>query len=171
VLELGCGTGTTAIRLADAADTILATDFAEAMLAIGRRRAAEAGVGNVTFARRDAADAARDGPFDAVLAFNLLHLVPDLDATLAAMAAALRPGGVIAVKALCLRAPGLSWKFRAMLLLLPALQAMGKAPRLARMDVAGFEQAIVRAGFEIVETGNYPAMPVNRFVVARKPTI
>jgi ubiquinone/menaquinone biosynthesis C-methylase UbiE len=169
VLELGCGTGTTAIRLADAAGTILATDFSDGMLTIARQRAAEAGVENVAFARRDAADAARDGPFDAVLAFNLLHLVPDLDATLAAMAAALRPGGAIAVKAVCLAEPGLSLKLRAVLWLLPLAQMAGKAPRLHRLSVAAFERAIARAGFEIVETGNYPAMPVNRFVVARKP--
>jgi hypothetical protein len=37
------------------------------------------------------------------------------------------------------------------------------------LDVAAFDRAILRAGFEIVETGAYPAMPVNRFVVARKP--
>jgi ubiquinone/menaquinone biosynthesis C-methylase UbiE len=170
VLELGCGAGTTAIRLADAAGTILATDFADAMLTIGRQRAAEAGVGNVAFARRDAARAADDGPFDAVLAFNLLHLVEDMDSVLAAMAAALKPGGMLAVKAICLREPGMSWRFRAALgLLLPVLQALGRAPRLRRLTVAEFEAAITRAGFEIAETANHPERPVNRLVIAHRP--
>jgi ubiquinone/menaquinone biosynthesis C-methylase UbiE len=168
VLELGCGTGTTAIRLADAAGEIVATDFAEAMLAIARQRAAEAGAKNLTFVRHDAASAVAIGPFDVVMAFNLLHLVRDLDAVLASMAAALKPGGLLAVKALCLGEPGLSLKFRAALLLLPLMQLAGRAPWLARRDVAAFEQAIRRAGFEIVEVGDYPATPVNRFVVARK---
>ena len=41
VLELGCGTGRTALRLADHADTITASDVSPGMLAVGRRLAQE----------------------------------------------------------------------------------------------------------------------------------
>ena len=51
VLEIGCGTGSTALRLADAAKTMIATDIAPNMVAIGAQKAAEQGIGNLRFPR------------------------------------------------------------------------------------------------------------------------
>lgn len=171
VLELGCGTGTTAIRLADAAATITATDIAESMLDIARDRAAAAGVTNVTFAHAEAAKVAAGAPYDAVMAFNLLHLLPDRAAALAAIRHDLRPGGLLICKTICLAEPGQSWKLRlALATLLPVLQALGRAPRFAQLTVAGLEAEIAAAGFEIVETGSYPERPPNRLVIARRPS-
>ncbi len=170
VLELGCGTGTTAIRLADAVAAITATDIAAAMLDIARGRAAEAGVTNVTFTQADAAEVVAGAPYDAVMAFNLLHLLPDRAATLAAIRRDLRPGGLLICKTICLAEPGQSWKLRlALAVALPVLQALGRAPRFAMLTVAGLEAEIAAAGFEIVETGNYPERPPNRLVIARRP--
>lgn len=170
VLELGCGTGTTAIRLADAVTTITATDIADTMLEIARGRAAEASVTNVTFAHADAAEVTAGAPYDAVMAFNLLHLMPDRAATLATTLRDLRPGGLLICKTICLAEPGQSWKLRlALAVALPVLQALGLAPRLARLTVAGLEAEIAAAGFEIVETGSYPDRPPNRLVIARRP--
>ena len=170
VLELGCGTGSTALRLADAAARITAIDYAQEMLTIGQRRAAEQGIDNVTFALADASGhGLPDGPFDAICAFNLLHLIPDLDGALAAIADKLRPGGTFISKTVCLAEPGISLKLRAMMLALPLLQMFGKAPRLAKIPIATLEAAILRAGFEIIESANYPAHPPSRFIVARKP--
>ena len=170
VLELGCGTGSTALRLAETVARITAIDYAQEMLTIGERKAAEQGLENVTFALADAADdGLPDGPFDAICAFNLLHLIPDLDSALAGIAEKTRPGGVFISKTICLAEPGLSLKLRAMMLALPLMQMFGKAPRLAKTSIATLEAAIIRAGFEIVESGNYPAHPPSRFIVARKP--
>jgi len=170
VLELGCGTGTTAIRLADAVAAITATDLADNMLKIARGRAAEAGVANVTFAHADAAEVAAGTPYDAVMAFNLLHLMPDRAATLAAIARDLRPGGLLICKTICLAEPGQSWKLRlALATALPVLQALGRAPRFDTLTIAGLEAEIAAAGFEIVEAGNYPDRPPSRLVIARHP--
>jgi len=168
VIEFGCGTGTTAVSLAGDAGHVLATDISEAMLAIGRRRAAEAGAENVAFAQRDVR-AEPGEAFDVALAFNLLHLLPDPAASVREMAAALRPGGTLIVKATCLADPGLGWRYRAMLLGLPVMQWLGRAPAVTFLRVAELDAAVQAAGLEIVETGVYPASPPNRFVVARKP--
>jgi len=171
VLELGCGTGSTALLLADAAGHITASDYAENMIAIARRKAAEQAIENVTFVLADASgDGLPDGPFDVICTFNLLHLVPDLDTTLAAIAAKTRPGGTFISKTVCLADPGLSLKLRAMLwLALPVMQMLGKAPRVAKLSITTLQDAITRAGFEIVETANQPANPPSRFIVARRP--
>ena len=35
--------------------------------------------------------------------------------------------------------------------------------------IARLEDAVTRAGFDIIETGDYPNRPASRFIVARKP--
>lgn len=169
VLELGCGTGSTALRLADAAAQITASDYAEEMVRIARRKAAEQNLDNVDFVVADAAgNTLPEGPFDVICAFNLLHLLADLDGTLAVIADKLRPGDLFISKTVCLAEPGISLKIRAMMLALPLLQWLGKAPHVAKFSIATLEDAIRRAGFEIIETGNHPAHPPSRFIVARK---
>ena len=54
VLELGCGTGSTALTLSDAAGHIHATDISSGMIEIANRKAVAAGVTNVSFGQADA---------------------------------------------------------------------------------------------------------------------
>ena len=168
-LEIGCGTGTTALKLAASADHILATDISPAMIDIARDKAAAAGTDNVTFTPAPA-DTLPDGPYDAVMAFNLLHLLRDLDGTLAQIAARVRTGGLFLSKTTCLDGPGVPLRLRALISLgLPLMQLFGRAPYVNRLSIAALEEAVARAGFDIIETGDYPNRPSNRFIVARKP--
>lgn len=79
VLELGCGTGGTAIRLAPGVARWIATDFSSGMVRIARAKPAG---GNLTFVVTDDANAFDGGPFDAVCAFSVLHLIDDMPAML-----------------------------------------------------------------------------------------
>lgn len=168
-LELGCGTGSTALLLADSAAHILATDYSEGMLAIARRKATAQGIDNVTFRRLAAGEGAGDGPFDVVMAFNLLHLIEDLDGTLAQIAEHTKPGGMFISKSAVKSGSGFSLKFTAMMAVLPIMQAFGKAPFVRIMPAQELEAAIVAAGFTIVETGNHPkGPPAGRYIVARR---
>lgn len=168
VLELGCGTGSTAIELAANAGRITATDLSQEMLNVGKERARAAAVTNVELHNCDALGAP-EGPFDVVMAFNLLHLVPDLTAVLAAVAARVPPGGLFISKTPCLgqaRGSAKYWMFR---LAIPLMRLVGKAPsHVEFLDVRGLEAAVQRAGFEIIETGNYPAATPGRYLVARR---
>ncbi|MGF1659996.1 MAG: class I SAM-dependent methyltransferase [Rubrimonas sp.] len=165
VLELGCGTGTTALRLADAAARIDATDFSTRMIEIATGKARAAGVASVAFSRADLTDpAAAPGPYDAVLAFNLLQLMPDLPAALALIAARVKPGGVFVSKSVCLGEPG----WRRARIVVGALRAVGIAPPLRFLRITALDAAIERAGFEIVERGMFPERPPGRFLVARR---
>lgn len=169
VLEMGCGTGSTALRLADAAGRITASDYSQEMLNIGAEKAKEAGIDNVDFVRADIEAGDLDGQqFDMVCAFNVLHLVRDLEGSIAGIAEKTRPGGLFISKSPCLSEPALGFKFRAMMLAIPVLQLFGKAPHVGRFSIAELEQAITNAGFEIIETGNHPAHPPSRYIVARK---
>ena len=81
VLEIGCGTGSTALTLSLFTGPYRATDIAPQMIAVARQRLAASPRPNLRFVVEDADATASEaaGPFDAVLAFNLLHLVADLD--------------------------------------------------------------------------------------------
>ncbi|WP_135506273.1 class I SAM-dependent methyltransferase [Roseovarius aestuariivivens] len=168
VLELGCGTGTTALRLADAVAQIDAWDYAEEMIAIaeGKPEAADA---PVAFHTGGIEAAVATGPYDVVMAFNLLHLLDDLDTALADIHGAVRPGGLFISKTFCAPERGGPLLYRVIRLALPVLQLLGLAPKVVFHRVAELDAAIGRAGFEIVETGNYPEAPPRRFVVARRP--
>lgn len=166
VLELGCGTGSTALKLAPHTGSILATDFSEGMIA---QAEAKMGVDNVRFLQADAfSPALEDGAFDVVMAFNLFHLVDCVEETMARVHDLLVPGGVLISKTPCIGERSLGLKFGLLKRLIPLMQLVGKAPFVRFETIKGLEAQIARAGFEIVETGNYPRRPPNHFVVARR---
>ena len=160
VLELGCGTGSTALRLAEHVNAYTASDVSSGMIDIARAKpGAEAIDLRVAGTERDAY---QDLKPDAVLAFNLLHLLPDLDSALDDIHAMLPKGGLFISKT---PAIGEKWYFRP---LLAILQLIGKAPFARLMKVPEIDAKIAEAGFELVETGLYPPSTPSRFVVARK---
>ena len=165
VLELGAGTGSTALHLAGSVAQYTVSDVSSAMIDIAREKAWDAGVANIDFAVSDIAGAP-DGPFDVVMGFNLLHLVEDLEGALSHIHKLVKPGGLFISKSICEPEKGTSWKFMLMRMAIPLMQMMGKAPFVAIRRISDFERQIMDAGFEIAETGDYPAKPPSHFVVA-----
>lgn len=101
VLEIGCGTGTTALRLAASTRRMLATDVSAEMIAIARQKLASL-TEPLPQLRFGVIDAEAPAPYsdchDAVLAFNVLHLVSDLDLALQAVLPTIKPGGLFISK-------------------------------------------------------------------------
>jgi ubiquinone/menaquinone biosynthesis C-methylase UbiE len=160
VLEIGCGTGSTAIRLAPHAGSWTATDFSEEMLRIARAKPAPE---NLRFSRADAEQAFDGGPFDAVCAFQVLHLVDDLPGLLAEIHAHLKPGGVLIARTWCFADMG--FFLRALFLMLRVLKLFPPARALTR---PALRQAIAAAGFEVVEERVFGKNPHGPYMVARK---
>jgi 2-polyprenyl-3-methyl-5-hydroxy-6-metoxy-1,4-benzoquinol methylase len=134
------------------------------MIAIAREKAAAQGVANVRFEQGTLSEVSlAEGPFDVVLAFNLLHLLEDISGAARRAHALLRPGGRFVSKTVCLAEQTRLWSVP-----LAAARAFGFAPFVRCLTVAELEDAIRGASVEIVETGFYPPSPPSRFVVARK---
>ncbi len=93
-LDLGCGTGAAAVRLARLGINVTLLDSSPAMLEIAKRAAREAGVdGKIALKHADAAQVTNlfpVGSFDIVLCHNILEYVDDPDAVLSAAAQVLR---------------------------------------------------------------------------------
>ncbi|MCP5075934.1 MAG: class I SAM-dependent methyltransferase [Rhodobacteraceae bacterium] len=171
ILELGCGTGSTALLLAENVAQVTASDLSGNMTRIGAGKAKEQGISNVRFVTGDVLDETAEsesGPFDAVLALNLLHLLEDVPATICRIHRLLKPGGLFISKTTCNPGSGSHLKFRLIKMALPVMQLFGKAPYVNFMEIEELEGIISGSGFDILETGNYPASPPNRYVVARK---
>ena len=138
------------------------------MIAIAREKLAAQPMPQLGFAVADAdAPVLGQGAWDAVLAFNLLHLVHDLDHAIAAGVQALRPGGLFISKTACISemnplVPRLA---------LPLMRAIGKAPHVLCFDAAHLQAAMVRHGLvlEAVERHGTKGKDIRVFIVARKP--
>lgn len=168
VLEIGCGTGSTALRLAPFTRSLLATDVSPAMIDIAHQRLAGQPSPQLRFAVADAdALAAGQGSYHAVLAFNVLHLVSDLDAALALAAQALRPGGLLISKTPCLAEMNPLIPHVAV----PLMRAIGMAPPVLCLSEQRLQSALVQQGLQIVcaERHGTRGKDIRAFVVARKP--
>ena len=171
-LELGCGTGPTALRLRPHVSTFEATDISEAMIDIAKgRQTGTAPDHQVAFRVASAPDSFAEGmAYDAVFAHSLLHLVPDPEALLARVAQAVPTGRYFISKTPCLGAKGMALQSVAMRVMIPLMQLTGKAPPVIRFfSTEGLEAMITRAGFDVVEAGSFPGgKPPSYYIVARR---
>ncbi len=163
VLEIGCGTGSTAIVHAPHVQHIRAVDYSKNMIAIARQRAAEAGVTNIDFEVQGIdAMAAEADTYDAVLALNILHLVDDHHDTLAKIHRLLRPGGLFVSSTVCLGDIS-----KAAQPLLRAGSALRVLPLLRFFSADQWVGDVTAAGFSIEDEWRSPTSP-SIFLIAKK---
>ena len=166
VLELGCGTGTTALKLAGDVQSYLATDISAEMIAIAKEKSAASPGPALVFRIATAeALAPEAGPFDAVLGFNYLHLVRDLPGTLRSIHALLAAEGLFISKTPCVGDMNPLIRF-----VLPAMRAIGKAPYAGVFQAAELTRHIRAAGFDILAAESHATKGNDNrpYIVARK---
>jgi ubiquinone/menaquinone biosynthesis C-methylase UbiE len=146
---------------------MLATDVSPEMIRIASEKLAAQSVPQLRFAVSDAPSLLTADPvYDAVLAFNVLHLLPALEPTLRAMHAAMRPGGLAISKTPCLA------EMNPLIprLAVPLARAVGLAPPVRSLDAATLRYAFQRSGFvvEAMERHGTKRKDWRVFIVARK---
>lgn len=164
VLELGAGTSSTALRLAPHVADYTASDISAEMVRIGREKLALQPVPSLRIVQGVPGDPALgEGPFDAILALNLLHLLRDPAQQIRRIHGLLKPGGLFISKTGCL-----GGVFRAMMPVIGVMRLLGRAPHVTAFTVAQLERAITDAGFGIVEAATDPGFLPRRYIVARR---
>jgi trans-aconitate 2-methyltransferase len=95
VLDVGCGDGrvTAAIAARIPGGSVVGVDPSRSMIEHASRQFGPSMHPKLRFEVADAASLPYRGEFDRVVSFNALHWVPDQDAALRSIRAALRPGG------------------------------------------------------------------------------
>ena len=165
-LDVGCGTGSLALRLAPSAARIHGLDLSSEMIRIAREKADAAAVSNVSFHVGPFDDSVPfdAGSLDGVCAYSLLHLMADRDAALARIHRLLRPGGVLVTSTLCLAETWVPYTP-----LLTMMRWLGKAPPVAVIDKKTLRAEVHAAGFVDVEHPDVGAVSTVEFLIAVKP--
>ena len=162
VLEIGCGTGTTALHHAPRASHILATDISAKMIDIAREKARVSGVDNVRFEVSSIDDLdTTPGQYDMILAHSILHLVADVPHTLGQLRLMLKPGGLLISNTQCIgdSAAWLGW-------IAPLGRVLGLLPRVNVFREREFLQWIGDSGFDFEEIWQ-PKPKASHYIVAR----
>lgn len=103
VLEIGCGTGGTALAHAPHVSHIRATDVASRMIEIANTQKIKHGVTNVDFEQATLNDVIQeDKHYDAILALSVLHLLEDPQTAISQIKSVLKPQGVLIANTPCL---------------------------------------------------------------------
>lgn len=163
LLEVGCGTGSTAIAHAPFVASIHATDLSPRMVEIAAKKAALANADNVECEVASLESLAeRSRRYDGVLALSLLHLLDDLDQGLRTIHERVVPGGLFVSNTTCL-GDGMNW-FRP----LAAIgHGLGRIPRVRFLRRDHLLERIDRAGFDI-EHAWCPGDGRTVFLIARR---
>jgi len=163
VLELGCGTGSTAILHAPCVKHILAIDISSNMIEIARGKADAEKIENITFERSTIEELdVPDRSLDAVLALSVLHLLSDWQAVIARVHKMLKRSGIFVTSTSCI---GDSMKF--FKIVAPIGKFFGLMPLVKVFTTKELEESISDAGFKI-DCQWQPGKNKAVFIVARK---
>jgi SAM-dependent methyltransferase len=164
VLDVAAGygePGLTAARAVGPGGHVVCTDISAEMLAVGRERAAAAGLDNIEFLEGDAQELAfEEASFDAVLSRQGLQFLPDVAGVLARLRSFLKPHGRLAA---AVWGPPQTVQFAAPVPLIRAELQLPPPPAgipgpFALADAGQLAGLVEAAGFTDVETGTLTAI-------------
>ena len=164
VLELGCGTGSTAIIHAPYVKHIRAIDISSKMIEIAQGQADKKKINNITFETStiDDLNLTEQKP-DAVLALSILHLLENKEEVIKNIYKILQPGGVFVSSTTCL-GDTMRW----LKIITPIGKLLGLIPLLDFFTKDQLKDCLVDAGFNIDHFWQ-PGKGKAVFIVARKP--
>lgn len=166
VLEIGCGTGSTALVHAPKVRRYLATDAADRMIDIARTKLVTSGLDNLRFRVASLDDvAALPERFDAVLCLNLLHLLKDPKSAIERIHCLLKPGGIFVSSTACLKDTK-SW-LRPVAVVARLCRLAPFVAFLSRQEVTSH---LTATGFDILHTWVPENASEVLFVIARRPS-
>jgi ubiquinone/menaquinone biosynthesis C-methylase UbiE len=145
VLEVAAGSGLVTVAIAAAAREVVATDYAAAMVTVLESRVRQAKLTNVRCEPANIYDLPFvAGGFDAVVAANVLHLVPDLPGALEALRRQLTPGARLIVPTYCHDETAFSW-------LLSRALALTGFPGTRRFRLETLVRVLEHAGLQVTK--------------------
>lgn len=163
VMEIGCGSGMTALKLAPFTKEYIGTDISGEMITICNENKAETDIDNIRFLHTTLDDESmQTDSFDVILAYNVIHLLPDPAAGLQRIKDLLKPGGIFIAKTACLK-QHFFWN-----LIVPVVATVLRVGHVHRFKAHELDDMITETGLEIIERIDYTKLLPRSFVVAKK---
>ena len=163
VLDYGCASGVVACRIAADVKEVRGIDTSARMIELANERASERDLANVHFARTTIFDEELGSEtYDAVVAFNILHLVEDASAALRRISELLRPGGLL-VSVTPAGEAG-----RILRVLGSFVLRVGLLSHLTAFRVSDVQALLRDGGFEVLESEVFEGAIPTWFAVARR---
>lgn len=167
VLDIGCGTGSLALRLAPSCARVHGLDLSSEMIRIAEEKARAQGVENVSFHVGPFDESFRvfeDESLDLICAFSLLHLLEERASALLQIFRLLKPGGSFVSSTVCLGESRMPYAP-----LLRVMRWLGKAPLVRILQKQSVADEMGQAGFVEIRQPDVGAKPTIAFMVASKP--
>jgi len=149
--------------------SVRAIDISTGMIEIAKGKAATGGVVNVDFEQADIFDEEfENGSFDVVLAFNMLHTVPDPESVVQRTVELLKPGGLFISVTPCLGGK-LSFLVGLQIRLVQIMCKIGIIPvPIRRLKSSDLDDLITNGNFQTVDTEQIYKGASSYFIVAKK---
>jgi len=169
VLDYGCGTGTAACQFAGRVKEVHAIDISSKMIELAREKAAVAKVQNISFEQADIFDSKyANESYDVILAFNMLHTVPNPQDVVLRVNELLKPDGLFISVTPCLRQK-MSFLVNLQIQFVSVLCKLGLIPIPIRRITGSEVESLLEAGrFKTVESEEIYKDASSYFVVAKK---
>ena len=165
MLDIGCGTGTQCGDLAGHVKQVTGIDISPRLLTIAEQRKTERKLDNVEFINASLSDERLQADsFDIVVAFYVLHFFEDLDEAIRCIHALLKPGGLFISETACLGEKG---KITGKLVRFGG--QLGLIPIINVLTTGRLEQAMERAGFNLVDKVQFSESNAEFTLFSRKP--
>ena len=167
VLEVACGTGLVALKVAKRVSKVYGIDISEPMIDEAKKKAKETGIQNVEFSVKDAYALSFDNNmFDTVICNNALHNMKEPEKTLSEIKRMLKTGGQLIATIVGI---GESRKYKIMMTMYHLFG--GRLPIFHKLNLDELANMISESGFTVVkkEIIKHPqdAMPII-YIVAIK---
>ncbi len=169
VLDYGCGTGTTTCEFANLVKEIHAIDISPKMIEIAKEKADARQIDNVNFLATDIFDARlKKDSFDTILAFNVLHTVPDPQVVVRRIDELLKADGIFISITPCLREK-MSLLVNIQIQFVRFLCKIGVIPiPIRRLKSRELDILIANGNFQTVNTEKIYKGASSYYVVAKK---
>lgn len=146
ILDFGCGTGLICTEMAENVRIIHAIDISNQMIEIAKNKASARNIRNIKYTRTTIFDEKYEaGSFDAIIAFNIFHLLEEPKKHFQRLNHLLKPGGLIISSTPCMsEAPFLNC-------MLKTFSFFGITPKLNAFTSSELEQLLVNVSFSTKE--------------------
>ncbi|WP_182914417.1 class I SAM-dependent methyltransferase [Paenibacillus sp. 1011MAR3C5] len=163
VMDFGCGTGIIANEIAEDVQELHAIDISANMIEIAGKKAYDRSIANISYVHTTIFDERyKEGSFDAILAFHILHLLENEQVVLQRINELLKPGALLISATPCMG------EKRILKGLLSVAGKVGLMPAIQAFKINDLVDAFKRGGFSIVETDCLNPRSQEYFIVARK---